>query len=149
MIFPTRNRRLLPVCAAVIAGSAVAGMLLAAAPAAARVFVGVGIGLPGFYAPAPYPYYPYAYPYPYYYPPPPYYPPGGAYPPAAAPQSGYEPPGGPPSAASFSYTDRPGWTNAAGQPCREYKSTQAVGGRPTDVYGTACRDPNGTWRIVN
>jgi pimeloyl-ACP methyl ester carboxylesterase len=146
MNFRTRTRRLIPFCgAAVVAGAAVAAMLLATAPASARVFVGIGVGWPGFYYPAPYPVYPY--PPPYYYPPPPpyYYPP----PPTSAPSATNQPRGGPPAVPSFSYTNRPEWKNAAGQPCREYKSTQMVGGRQTEVYGTACRDPGGAWRVVN
>ena len=35
-----------------------------------------------------------------------------------------------------------------GQYCREYVQTVSVGGQPQQAYGTACRQPDGTWRIV-
>jgi hypothetical protein len=120
--------------------------VLTAIPAKARVFVGFGFGVPiGF------PYYP-PYPYPYYPPPPPYYPPPAPYPPPASypPAASYHPsvayaPAGP----SITYTPRRGWTNAQGEYCREYKTTQRTGSRATERYGTACRDATGQWRIVN
>ena len=33
--------------------------------------------------------------------------------------------------------------------CREYSRTALVNGAPVEIYGTACRQPDGTWRIVN
>jgi surface antigen len=33
--------------------------------------------------------------------------------------------------------------------CREYRQTIAVGDKKEDGYGTACRQPDGTWKIVN
>lgn len=36
-----------------------------------------------------------------------------------------------------------------GMYCREYQATAAVGGRPQQVYGTACRQPDGAWKIMN
>lgn len=33
--------------------------------------------------------------------------------------------------------------------CREYHQTIVVGGRAQEGYGTACRQPDGTWRVVN
>lgn len=41
------------------------------------------------------------------------------------------------------------FANAAGQPCREFQSTIVIGGRKEQGYGTACRQPDGTWRIVS
>lgn len=32
--------------------------------------------------------------------------------------------------------------------CREYQQTIEVGGRTQDAYGTACRQPDGSWKIV-
>ena len=40
------------------------------------------------------------------------------------------------------------FTNAEGQPCREYQSTVTVAGKQQQAYGTACRDAEGNWRIV-
>jgi surface antigen len=31
-------------------------------------------------------------------------------------------------------------------PCREYTMEATIGGRPEHVYGTACRQPDGSWR---
>lgn len=33
--------------------------------------------------------------------------------------------------------------------CREYTSTANINGKPVQTYGTACRQPDGTWRIVS
>lgn len=33
--------------------------------------------------------------------------------------------------------------------CREYTMTTMVGGRPVEAYGTACMQPDGSWRIVS
>jgi surface antigen len=41
------------------------------------------------------------------------------------------------------------FTNSAGQACREFQQTIVVGGRTENAYGTACRQPDGTWRIVS
>lgn len=140
MVQATRFQRLI-VLGGLAAGAF--GLLLAgAAPAAARTSVGIGIGIPlygpGYYAPPPYPYY--GYPSPYYapaYPPPPAYygaPPdyGPGYPP---PEPGsYGPPGdqGPPP----------------DQNCRETRSVATVNGQRQWVYGTACQQPDGSWRNV-
>jgi hypothetical protein len=137
--------------AAIITALGFGSTLLAPTPAEAGVFVGFGfgfpIGFPGYYYP-PYPYYPPP-------PPPPYYAPSG-YPPPASYQSsaGYPPadgygPSGSYSMPPITYTPRPGWTNAQGQYCREYKSTQGVSRGTTERFGTACRDASGLWRIVN
>ncbi len=36
-----------------------------------------------------------------------------------------------------------------GQYCREYQQTIVVGGREQRAYGTACRQPDGSWQIQN
>lgn len=36
---------------------------------------------------------------------------------------------------------------ASGEYCREYKQTIQVGGEPQQAYGTACRQPDGSWQI--
>ena len=35
-----------------------------------------------------------------------------------------------------------------GQPCREFTTTIDVGGQPQQGYGTACRQADGSWKIV-
>jgi surface antigen len=37
---------------------------------------------------------------------------------------------------------------ASGQYCREYTQTVVVAGEKQQAYGTACRQPDGTWKIV-
>ena len=37
----------------------------------------------------------------------------------------------------------------AGQYCREYQQTITVGGKTERAYGRACRQPGGSWRIVD
>lgn len=36
----------------------------------------------------------------------------------------------------------------SGQYCREYRTQVEVGGRVEEAYGTACRRPDGSWKIV-
>ena len=36
-----------------------------------------------------------------------------------------------------------------GRFCREFQQTVTIGGRPEDSFGTACRQPDGSWRIVS
>ena len=39
-------------------------------------------------------------------------------------------------------------TSSSGLYCREFQQTITVGGRTETAYGTACRQPDGTWKIV-
>ena len=40
-------------------------------------------------------------------------------------------------------------TNAnSGAYCREYQTTATVGGRDQEAYGTACQQPDGSWKVV-
>jgi hypothetical protein len=111
-------------------------------PATAKAFVAFSFGFPlGFPAYPPPP--------PYYYPPPGTSGPLGSSPPAALQPPGYSPSAGSPSSPSITYTPRRAWTDASGRQCREYTTTREVGGHAAKVYGTACRDPDGQWRIVN
>jgi surface antigen len=41
------------------------------------------------------------------------------------------------------------YQSARGQYCREYTQTISIGGRPQTSYGTACRQPDGQWKIVS
>ena len=36
-----------------------------------------------------------------------------------------------------------------GTPCREYTVDARIGGRPEQVYGTACRQADGSWRVAS
>jgi len=40
------------------------------------------------------------------------------------------------------------FTGSQGQPCREFVSTIIIGGQEEQGYGTACRQPDGSWQIV-
>lgn len=40
-------------------------------------------------------------------------------------------------------------TTTQGHYCREYHQTIHVGGKVKDGYGTACRMPDGSWKIIN
>jgi surface antigen len=40
------------------------------------------------------------------------------------------------------------YETSPGQYCREYETTIVVGGRAQSGYGTACRQPDGSWRIA-
>ncbi len=44
---------------------------------------------------------------------------------------------------------RDGTNTATGEYCREYQTTVNVGGKAESAYGTACRQPDGSWRIAN
>ncbi len=39
-------------------------------------------------------------------------------------------------------------TSSRGDYCREFHQTVTIGGRTEEAYGVACRQPDGTWRIV-
>lgn len=39
--------------------------------------------------------------------------------------------------------------NVDGSPCREYETTVVIGGKTETAYGRACRQSDGTWKVVN
>lgn len=39
-------------------------------------------------------------------------------------------------------------TDSGGNYCREYQQTVVVGGRTESAYGRACRQPDGSWKVV-
>jgi surface antigen len=41
------------------------------------------------------------------------------------------------------------YESASGSYCREFQHGATVGGRTEWIYGTACRAPDGQWRVVN
>jgi surface antigen len=43
---------------------------------------------------------------------------------------------------------REGRIPSTGEYCREYQQTVQVGGQTQNAYGTACRQPDGSWRVV-
>jgi surface antigen len=36
-----------------------------------------------------------------------------------------------------------------GNYCREYQTTVTIGGRVEQAYGTACRQPDGSWKVID
>ena len=41
------------------------------------------------------------------------------------------------------------YETAQGTPCREYTTKVVVGGREEQAYGTACRQADASWKVVN
>jgi hypothetical protein len=133
-----------PLLALVAAASLVAGMSAVATPAVAHGHVSIGIGL-GFplYPAYGYGYYGYYRPwYPAYYPPPVVYAPPPVYVQPAYVQPVYQ---APIQAVPTSDVYRAN----NGQYCREYQSTVRVAGHYENSYGTACQQPDGSWRVVD
>jgi len=55
----------------------------------------------------------------------------------------------PDSGNSGTITPQPAYTSKKDEYCREYQQTITVGGKTETAYGTACRQPDGTWKIIN
>ena len=55
----------------------------------------------------------------------------------------------PDSGNSGTYTPARTYRTAAGRYCREYQQTITVAGETATGYGTACRQPDGSWRLVH
>ena len=41
------------------------------------------------------------------------------------------------------------YQTAQGEYCREYQQTVTVAGKTQEAYGTACRQPDGSWKVRN
>ena len=54
----------------------------------------------------------------------------------------------PESGHSGTYTPVREGTSSSGKYCREFQQTITVGGKTEQGYGTACRQPDGSWKIV-
>ena len=55
----------------------------------------------------------------------------------------------PDSGASGTVTPTRTFENSEGQNCREFQQTVSIGGQTEDAYGTACRQSDGSWKIVS
>jgi surface antigen len=53
----------------------------------------------------------------------------------------------PDSGNSGSITPTKTYEASSGQYCREYQQTIVVGGEKQQAYGTACRQPDGSWKV--
>jgi len=52
----------------------------------------------------------------------------------------------PDSGNQYTVTPTRTYEASTGAPCREYTMRARVGGSPETVYGTACRQPDGSWK---
>ncbi|CCQ73991.1 RT0821/Lpp0805 family surface protein [Magnetospira sp. QH-2] len=41
------------------------------------------------------------------------------------------------------------YSSSAKEDCREYRTTVTIDGRVEEAYGTACRQPDGSWQVIN
>lgn len=91
----------------------------------------------------------YAYGAPVYVPPPVYYvaPPPPPVVVAPPPAVVYQAPPPPPMVVDATPV-APAYTTPQGQTCREYQTTVRIGNMMQPSYGTACLQPDGSWRIV-
>lgn len=55
----------------------------------------------------------------------------------------------PDSGHSGTVTPTRTFQESSGEYCREYQQQITVGGKTETAYGTACRQPDGSWKIVN
>ena len=55
----------------------------------------------------------------------------------------------PDSGNSGGVTPQRTYKNTSGAYCREFQQTITVGGKTEQAYGTACRQPDGSWKIVS
>ena len=55
----------------------------------------------------------------------------------------------PDSGHSGTIVPQPAYQSNTGQYCREYQQTVTVGGKTENAYGTACRQPDGSWKVQN
>lgn len=50
--------------------------------------------------------------------------------------------------ATYTVTPVKNVTVQGNQYCREYNTTAVIGGKQEKMYGTACRQPDGSWKVV-
>ncbi|MDX1483113.1 MAG: RT0821/Lpp0805 family surface protein [Alphaproteobacteria bacterium] len=55
----------------------------------------------------------------------------------------------PDSQHSGTVTPQPAYRGSDGRYCREFQQTVTIDGRTERAYGTACRQPDGSWQIVS
>lgn len=54
----------------------------------------------------------------------------------------------PDDGAEYQVMPRAPYSAGPGRYCREYTTRASIGGRPQEVYGVACRQPDGAWQIA-
>lgn len=50
--------------------------------------------------------------------------------------------------AEYRVTPLDSYQRTDGRYCREYRTNATIGGKPQEVYGTSCRQPDGSWELV-
>ena len=55
----------------------------------------------------------------------------------------------PDSGNSGSFTPNAAYLANDNEYCREYTQTIVIGGESVEGYGTACRQPDGSWKIIS
>ena len=55
----------------------------------------------------------------------------------------------PDTGAAGTVTPRQSYRNSRGGYCREFVQTVTIAGEVQDAYGTACRQSDGSWQVVN
>ena len=48
----------------------------------------------------------------------------------------------------YRVTPTESYQSTDGRYCREYRTAATIGGKPQEVYGTSCRQPDGSWELV-
>jgi surface antigen len=51
--------------------------------------------------------------------------------------------------ASYTVTPVKNVTIEGNRYCREYRTTAVIDGKKQQMYGTACRQPDGAWQVVS
>jgi surface antigen len=51
--------------------------------------------------------------------------------------------------ASYKVVPKKNVTVSGNKYCREYQTTATINGKQQQMYGTACRQPDGSWKAVN
>lgn len=51
--------------------------------------------------------------------------------------------------AEYQVTPTKSVRTRSGEYCREYQAKAVVGGKISNTYGTACRQPDGSWKLIN
>jgi surface antigen len=55
----------------------------------------------------------------------------------------------PDTQSSYWVTPTKTYQDPGGTPCREYVTDAVIGGKQEKIVGTACRQPDGSWRVQN
>ena len=55
----------------------------------------------------------------------------------------------PDDGVDYQVTPTSTYQNTQGQYCREYVTESTIGGETQQTYGTACRQPDGSWKLMN